>query len=424
MIFTSGFAIYELYDLKKRADHIVSNYFEMVENAKSMMGVLLGMEELAKKYIVLREPEMASLYWTRSQEVNLFLSRLQHSKVVRKGEVAILREKKEDYDRLFLRVVDNVEEFKNIDNRAAFLRETDTLMHEMNHVLNILIQRGEGEIDRGMKEINRKSLNAMQITALLAGFSLVCGFTLAIVFIIHISGPVMRLKDAAVKIGEGNFDVRVKVEREDEIGLLASAFNYMAGRLKELEALYLDASPLTGLPGNLAIEREIERRLKQGITFSLCHVDLDHFKPYADVYGYAWGSEFIKETAKLLEEARKKGGNNEDFIGHIGGDDFVIIGNPDRVKLMSEYIVKHFTDRTAHLYLAEDKMRGHIWAPDRKGEMQRFPLITITLSIVTDDGSLYRNAVEMARAAAEVKAVGKTIPGNKFLTQEDVKRCK
>jgi len=185
----------------------------------------------------------------------------------------------------------------------------------------------------------------------------------------------------------------------------------------------LDASPLTRLPGNLAIEREIERRLKQGRPFSLCHIDLDNFKPFADVYGYAWGSEMIKETAAILEEALQVEGTTDDFIGHIGGDDFVLLAEPERALRISRYVVRIFNDRTGKYYTEEDRNRGSITALDRMGKWQDFPLVTVTISVVTDDGSRFKLPVEMARVAAQVKKYGKRIPGNNCVTEEEMEQA-
>lgn len=423
MIFTSGFAIYQLYDLTRKADSIVTSDFESMESIKNLMDTILGMDELAKKYMVLKGPEMADIYWAKSREGDIYLYRLRASKVVNDKELKELIEKKEGYDRLFLDVVQNSETLKSPDNRQVFVLKADGLMEGMTGVLKKWVRMVENKIDRDMKEVKARSYEAMIVTAILAGVSLMAGFSLSIIFIVHFTRPIQILKESAVEIAGGNFDLRVNINRKDEIGHLVRAFNFMTDRLKELEALRLDASPLTGLPGNLAIEREIGRRLKEGRLFSLCHIDLDNFKPFADAYGYAWGSEIIKETAFLIDEAKRRAGRPEDFIGHIGGDDFIIVADPERAELMGKYIVEHFAERTFRFYSETERERGYLVAPDRRGEVQKFPLVTVTVSVVTDDGSQFKNPVEMARAVAEVKAKGKAIPGSNYVTRGDVIRC-
>ncbi|HOJ52080.1 MAG TPA: HAMP domain-containing protein [Syntrophales bacterium] len=423
MVSTSGYAVYRLYDLTRKADFIINNYFEIVETSRNMMDTLLSMEGSAKKYFVLKDSEIAGLYWASSREFDRYLESLNFTDGERKDEIAELKKEKEGYDHLFSNLTGKLGENKDLDVRRAFSQEADPIMDEMVGILKRWEKRGEVAINRGLREINRKSAESMRITAAISAFSLLLGLSFAIAIIINISRPVKTLKGAALKIGEGIFDTRVDMDRSDEIGHLAKAFNFMAERLKELESLYLDASPLTGLPGNLAIEREINRRLRMGIKFSLCHVDLDNFKPFADSYGYAWGSEVIKETASIIQDAKKVEGKPEDFIGHIGGDDFVLVADPDRALRMSDYIVRCFAERTYRFYSEEERARGYILARDRKGEVQKFPLVTITISIVTDDGTLYKNAVEMARAVARVKEFGKTMPGSNFVTKEEMLKC-
>jgi diguanylate cyclase (GGDEF)-like protein len=196
----------------------------------------------------------------------------------------------------------------------------------------------------------------------------------------------------------------------------------MAQRLKILEERNLDASPLTGLPGNRAIEQEIEKRLKAKERFSLCHVDLDNFKPFADQYGYAWGSEVIKEVARMLEEKLKAMDNGNDFLGHVGGDDFVVISKPPQAERICRELVSGFDGRIRKFYTQQDREQGFFIGLDRKGVQQKFPLISVTIAIVTDDGTRFRSPLDMAEAAARLKEYAKTLPGSNFVTEKDVER--
>jgi len=171
-------------------------------------------------------------------------------------------------------------------------------------------------------------------------------------------------------------------------------------RLKILEERNLDASPLTGLPGNLAIERELGKRLQARKPVSLCHVDLDNFKPFADQYGYAWGSEVIKEVALLPTDEMKAAGAQEDFVGHIGGDDFVIISEPPRAEEICRRIVAGFDGRIRKFYTEQDWVQGFFSGKDRKGVPQKFLMISVTIAIVTDDGARFQNPLAMAETAA------------------------
>jgi GGDEF domain-containing protein len=250
--------------------------------------------------------------------------------------------------------------------------------------------------------------------------SLVLGVLLVLLVTYNISRPLRRLEKATAMIAEGKFDFDFRLDRDDEIGSLSHAFGVMAKRLKILEERNLDASPLTGLPGNLAIERELGNRLRAKTAVSLCHVDLDNFKPFADQYGYAWGSEVIKEVALLLIAELKEAGKKGDFLGHIGGDDFVIISVPPRSEQICRRIVAGFDGRIRKFYTETDREQGFFIGKDRQGVRQKFPLISVTIAIVTDDGAHFLNPLAMAEAAAQLKEYAKTLPGSNCVTERDV----
>jgi diguanylate cyclase (GGDEF)-like protein len=255
---------------------------------------------------------------------------------------------------------------------------------------------------------------------ILSTFSLTAGLLLALIITYNISRPLVQLKRATGAIAEGQFDYPVNIVRDDEIGSLAKAFRSMTERLKILEAKLRDESPLTGLPGNRAIEETIESRLLNKKRFSLCHVDLDHFKPFADKYGYAWGSEVIKEVAHILHEQRRFAAGEDDFIGHVGGDDFIVIAEPDRAEEICRAVTRDFDARIAKFYSKNDRETGFIVGKDRQGIFRKFPLITITIAIVTDDGTLFPNSLDMAQRAAELKEMVKTLQGSNVVKLEEM----
>ena len=154
-------------------------------------------------------------------------------------------------------------------------------VEEMTSQLKAIQKKAEQNIDSRMNMINTSGVKASRLTITLSLVSLIGGLALALLITYNISVPLKKLEKATGLIADGQFDHDFKLDRKDEIGRLANAFTVMAERLKVLEALNLDASPLTGLPGNLAIEKELEKRLALKIPFSLCHVDLDNFKPFA-----------------------------------------------------------------------------------------------------------------------------------------------
>ena len=104
----------------------------------------------------------------------------------------------------------------------------------------------------------------------------------------------------------------------------------------------LEANPLTRLPGNVSILNELQRKIDQNSIFAICYIDLDKFKSYNDKYGFEHGDEVIKETARILIRTKRELGNPDDFIGHIGGDDFVAITTPDKVDALCQKIIDDF----------------------------------------------------------------------------------
>lgn len=421
MILASTYAINHLQNLNRLAGTIINQDFTVLETAKQMMDTLLALENAEKKYLILKDPSIADIFWTCSRDLNIQLEMLGNSTSRNASALASqLIPQKKAYEGLFQQEVALVSENRNDEALRLSATEGKRLMDGLAGKVRALQKGAEKNIDGGMNEINARSIRASQLTVLLTAISLIVGLVLAVLITLNISRPLKQLEKATGQVAEGHFDTRLSIKRNDEIGHLAESFDRMTRRLKILEALHLDASPLTRLPGNLAIEHEIENRLFMKQPFTLCHVDLDNFKPFADAYGYAWGSEVIKETAAILEDVRKEEGDEGDFIGHIGGDDFVLIAEPARARRMCEKIVAQFEARVRTFYNAEDCDRGFIVARDRRGQRQSFPLITITVSLVTDDGTAYKNPLDMAKMAAEVKEYGKSLPGSNYVTKEEM----
>jgi diguanylate cyclase (GGDEF)-like protein len=192
----------------------------------------------------------------------------------------------------------------------------------------------------------------------------------------------------------------------------------MGKRLRKLEEMYLDASPLTRLPGGIAIENVLKKRIDSGQPLAFCVLDLDNFKAFNDRYGYANGSEVIKETARIVENAVKLKGSSEDFIGHVGGDDFVVITTPDYMRDVSTEIIDQFDRRIPEFYDLVDRERGHILGKTRQGVEMQFPIMTISIAIVTNERRKLTNALEASEIAAELKDYAKTIPKSVFVVDK------
>jgi diguanylate cyclase (GGDEF)-like protein len=172
------------------------------------------------------------------------------------------------------------------------------------------------------------------------------------------------------------------------------------------------ASPLTGLPGNHSINTEIRRRLGEGQPFALLQVDVDHFKSFNDYYGYGRGDEAIQLLGRILSESVYRSGDPEGFVGHIGGDDFVVLCSCEASEALGEAILDWFNTAALDLYDEEDRARGQIEVLNRRHEAERFPLMSLTIALVSTDRVPVTHLAQLIDIAQELKAHGKGIPGS------------
>jgi len=172
------------------------------------------------------------------------------------------------------------------------------------------------------------------------------------------------------------------------------------------------ANPLTELPGNQRIQQEITRRLEQGSAFRLIYADLDNFKSFNDFYGFERGDQVLLLVRDLLEQALERYAEPTAFLGHIGGDDFVILTAWDSYLEMARWIAAEFDRRIPSFYDPAAREQGYILACDRQGQEQVWPLMTISLAIVDTGQRRYANHLELSEAAAEVKKAAKAKPGS------------
>jgi DNA-binding response OmpR family regulator len=173
-------------------------------------------------------------------------------------------------------------------------------------------------------------------------------------------------------------------------------------------------NPLTGLPGNGLLLEEIRHRLDQPAPFALLYADLDNFKVFNDIYGFARGDEAILLVAHLLQHALAIHGGPEGFVGHIGGDDFAILTAPERIDPICQTLIATFDRSVGQLYHEEDLRRGYLSGIDRHGMLRRFGLMSISVGVVSTQRRVFASAHELTRVAAEMKHYAKTQPGSSY----------
>jgi diguanylate cyclase (GGDEF)-like protein len=181
-------------------------------------------------------------------------------------------------------------------------------------------------------------------------------------------------------------------------------------RAREMRA----QSPLTGLPGNVRIEEEIELRVERGSEFAILYADLDHFKAYNDHYGFMRGDQVIQFTARLIEEVSRQVAEGDCFVGHVGGDDFVIMTTPDLAERLASSIVERFDEEASELYDEEDRTRGYLDVSNRRGESQQFPLLAISIGVASTARRSYGHYAEAVAIATEMKSFTKATPGSSW----------
>lgn len=205
----------------------------------------------------------------------------------------------------------------------------------------------------------------------------------------------------------------------DEIIKKPVDVRYLSSRIKIVHRMFLskDSNPLTGLPGNRSIEKNINFCIEnqEKLKFAIVYCDLDNFKPYNDIYGFAKGDEIILFTADLIKKGINNYGNPNDFIGHIGGDDFIFITSVDKVEKICDFICKEFDNKIAEFYNENDRKNGFIIAKDREGNTKKFEFISISLSIVTNEKRKFSNYHEISHLAAELKKYAKSLTKSKWV---------
>jgi diguanylate cyclase (GGDEF)-like protein len=173
-------------------------------------------------------------------------------------------------------------------------------------------------------------------------------------------------------------------------------------------------NPSTRLPGTTEIEREIRRRMEQGELFAVCYADLDHFKEYNDRYSYYDGDRVINLLSRILHDVVRGMLDRRGFVGHIGGDDFIFIIPVDQVTPVCTEILDVFDTLIPYQYNEQDRRAGYYFGKDRRGQLHRVPLMTLSIGIVTNQHRRFAHPAQVSELATEMKSYAKTLPGSVF----------
>jgi diguanylate cyclase (GGDEF)-like protein len=195
----------------------------------------------------------------------------------------------------------------------------------------------------------------------------------------------------------------------DPIELLARVKGTLR-RAKEMRNL----SPLTGLPGNIRIQEEIERQVREARPFAVLYSDLDNFKAYNDKYGFVRGDRLIQATARIVQDAVVDFDGAEGFVGHVGGDDFVAVVRPEVAEDAARQVTERFDVTKMEFYDADDLERGFVRMEDRRGEVVDIPLVSISVGIASTARRAFAHYGEAVAVATEMKQFAKREAGSSY----------
>ena len=407
-------ALSSLQRMNEINNRIIGRDVPLMKMTDKMIETLLAQELYGRRFFILRSSEMEALFWKRSEEFKKLLQQMGNLPEVSDLPLDRLSTLHEEYNHFFKT---ELEKKKGSSPRA--FQDSD---QEIKQRREELIQLVRGISFDARKDQNEKSLKTLSLghsafwmTAGLTIGGLLLGIIIALTLTRHISHSIHQLKLSTREISGGKFDRLPEVRNQDELGDLSQAFQRMAQRLKRHEEINLNANPLTHLPGSIAIENVLNHKLQEGTPLAFCQLDLSHFKAFNDRYGYARGNEVIQATAKILTEVVKSQGNEGAFVGHIGGDDFVVVTSPKRHEKICLAIINSFDKMVHDFYDLEDRQRGYIQGETRQGQRVSFPIMTLAIAVVTNQSQKLQNHVQIGEIAAELKSYAKSFPRSIFV---------
>ncbi|MBE0577225.1 MAG: diguanylate cyclase [Desulfuromonadales bacterium] len=408
-----GYALISLHDHNRRTEQLVGGQFQVFTLLRDMRQNLLGQENLEKQLVILRDPQLLGLLERRAADLdNLFADVKTFPLPVYFMSLPARIDEYTSQTRLLIQI------FAEGDwDRAAAMASTTTapLRSRLFAELADLRAQHQSALDKGLYELSQQSNKAYRLTLIISLIGIILSAPVALTVIASIHGSVNALQKATRDIAAGDFETRIDIRSNDEFGQLARDFASMAHKLMELEQLHLDANPLTRLPGNLAIDRELEQRIAQKLPFAHLYIDLDNFKAYGDHYGYKTGSDAINIVGNLIQEVVERHGGKEDLVGHIGGDDYVVLTEPYRAEEIAKAIISTFDRHVPELYDEKDLKAGFILGTDRYGIKRTFPLLTMSIAITLSENLEHPSLLTISHNCARMKGHLKQLKNSNYL---------
>ncbi|OEU60854.1 MAG: hypothetical protein BA870_03170 [Desulfuromonadales bacterium C00003094] len=407
------YALLSLNSLMGHSKQLVSVEFRTFTLSRDLSRSLLGQERLERQILVLRDESMLPLLDSRQMDITRtwrqmvaisqddYLSPLQKSynkfaTASREGFLLLTNQNWDAAEQLSVQTLS--------PGRDRLLRHLEQFRQRREGAMDETIRLYAGDIHRGYR---------LTLALAFAGISLAALVAVGVILKIH--RAIGQLTQATKAIAEGCYDYPLTLESHDEFGHLARHFADMAQKLRVLEELHLDANPLTRLPGNVTIKNELEGRIADGHPFAHIYVDLDYFKAYNDRYGYQAGSNIISLVGDMVKDIGTRYGTPQDLIGHVGGDDYVLLSTPDHAEPIAVELIKAFDALVPELYNEQDRQVGYFRGQDRYGVDREFPLLSMSVAIVCSNNLANPSAESIGSECAKMKEHLKKLPGSNYL---------
>jgi diguanylate cyclase (GGDEF)-like protein len=409
----SIYAFANLNKLNQVNSSILSANVPVINATETLIDLILSQEQYARRNIILKDPDLMTIFWEKDHEVHQLVHSINESHLGKIGDITAFKRLHQQYNELLTKTLSAAA--GKPGNSKDVIRQIKDVQNKLITLTKIFSVSARRDLERKTDASSKIGLSALKSSVILFALGFCLSIFLTVIIARNIVGAIKKLNKATEMLSLGKYDELPDIPNRDELGELSKAFHRMSQRLKELEQQNLHTSPLTGLLGGVAIEQELVNRIGNENQIAFCMIDIDNFKAYNDRYGYAKGNRVIKKTAEILVASVSACGQKKDFIGHIGGDDFVIITTPEHHEKIAKEIVARFGKAIPDFYSAQDIKRGYIKATTRQGAAINLPLASITIAIVTNRERTVDNYVKFGEIAAELKEYAKSMDGSNYI---------